>query len=49
MCAVDGEFHSGPRLSAWLSLVRRQFYSGGKERLGRTSEAGQADIRRLLI
>jgi transposase len=33
----------------WLGLVPRQFSSGGKERLGRASKAGQADIRRLLI
>ena len=35
--------------AAWLGLVPRQFSSGAKERLGRTSKAGQADIRRLLI
>lgn len=38
-----------PHKTAWLGLVPRQFSSGGKERLGRTSEAGQADICRLLI
>jgi transposase len=32
-----------------LGLVPRQHSSGGKERLGRVSKAGQADIRRLLI
>lgn len=35
--------------AAWLGLVPRQFPSGGKERLGRISKAGQSDIRRLLI
>ncbi len=35
--------------AAWLGLVPRQFSSGGKERLGRVSKAGQADLRRLLI
>ncbi|MFN7091989.1 MAG: transposase, partial [Allorhizobium sp.] len=30
-------------------LVPRQFSSGGREKLGRISKAGQADIRRLLI
>ncbi len=41
---------SNPRqLKAWLGLVPRQHSSGGKERLGRVSKAGQADIRRLLI
>ncbi|WEQ54978.1 IS110 family transposase [Komagataeibacter nataicola] len=42
-------FRSGRDFSAWLGLVPRQFSSGGKERLGRVSKAGQADIRRLLI
>ena len=35
--------------AAWLGLVPRQFSSGGKERLGRVSKAGQSDIRRMLI
>lgn len=42
-------FRSGRDFAAWLGLVPRQFSSGGKERLGRISKAGQADIRRLLI
>lgn len=42
-------FKNGRALSAWLGLVSRQYSSGGKERLGRVSKAGQADIRRLLI
>ena len=42
-------FKNGRGLSAWLGLVPRQYSSGGKERLGRVSKAGQADIRRLLI
>lgn len=42
-------FHRGRDFAAWLGLVPRQFSSGGKERLGRISKAGQADIRRLLI
>lgn len=37
------------RFAAWLGLVPRQMSSGGKERLGRVSKAGQSDIRRLLI
>jgi transposase len=35
--------------AAWLGLVPRQFSSGGKERLGRITKAGQADIRQMLI
>lgn len=42
-------FRCGRDFAAWLSLVPRQFSSGGKARLGRVSKAGQADIRRLLI
>jgi len=42
-------FKNSRALSAWLGLVPRQYSSGGKERLGRVSKAGQADIRRLLI
>ncbi len=43
------QFKSGRAFAAWLGLVPRQHSSGGKERLGRMSKAGQSDIRRLLI
>ena len=43
------QFKRGRDFAAWLGLVPRQHSSGGKERLGRFSKAGQADIRRLLI
>jgi transposase len=42
-------FRRGRDFAAWLGLVPRQFSSGGKQKLGRTSKAGQRDIRRLLI
>lgn len=42
-------FRRGRDFSAWLGLVPRQHSSGGKERLGRVSKAGQTDIRQLLI
>ena len=42
-------FKRGRDFAAWLGLVPRQHSSGGKERLGRVSKAGQVDIRRLLI
>ena len=42
-------FKCGRDFAAWLGLVPRQMSSGGKERLGRVSKAGQSDIRRLLI
>ncbi len=43
------QFKCGRDFAAWLGLVPRQHSSGGKERLGRISKAGQSDIRRLLI
>ena len=43
------QFKCGRDFAAWLGLVPRQHSSGGKERLGRISKAGQRDIRRLLI
>lgn len=43
------QFSSGRDFAAWLGLVPRQHSTGGKERLGRMSKAGQSDIRRLLI
>jgi len=42
-------FKGGRNFAAWLGFVPRQFSSGGREKLGRISKAGQADIRRLLI
>lgn len=39
-------FRCGRDFAAWLGLVPRQFSSGGKERLGRVSKAGQSDKRR---
>lgn len=42
-------FKRGRDFAAWLGLVPRQYTSGGKERLGRVSKAGQTDIRCLLI
>lgn len=43
------QFRCGRDFAAWLGLVPRQHSSGGKDRLGRLSKAGQGDIRRLLI
>lgn len=42
-------FNNGRDFAAWLGLVPRQFSSGGKERLGRITKAGQSDIRQMLI
>ena len=43
------QFQTDRDFAAWLGLVPKQHSSGGKERLGRMTKAGQADIRRLLI
>lgn len=40
-------FKRGRNFAAWLGLVPRQHSSGGKERLGRVSKEGQADIRQI--
>jgi len=42
-------FTRGRDFAAWLGLVPVQRSTGGKQVLGRTSKAGQRDIRRLLI
>lgn len=42
-------FKRGRDFAAWLGLVPRQHTSGGRERMGRISKAGQTDIRYLLI
>lgn len=42
-------YKCGRDFAAWLGVVPRQHSSGGKERLGCVSKAGQIDIRRLLI
>jgi transposase len=44
-----GSFNSGRDFAAWLGIVPRQHSSGGRQRLGKISKAGQGDIRRLLI
>jgi len=43
------EFKSGRQLSAWLGLVPGQYSSGGKQRLGRITKAGNPYLRMLLI
>jgi transposase len=36
-------------LAAWLGLVPGQYSSGGKQRLGRITKAGDSYLRTLLI
>lgn len=43
------EFRCGRQLAAWLGLVPGQYSSGGKQRLGRITKAGDPYLRMLLI
>ncbi len=43
------QFTSGRQFAAWLGLTPRANSSGGKERLGRISKAGDQYLRRLLV
>ena len=42
-------FRSGRDLSAWIGLVPKQSSTGGKERLGSISKAGNRYLRKLLV
>jgi transposase len=42
-------FRSGRDFAAWLGLTPRQRSTGGKERLGSITKAGERTLRRLLI
>ena len=42
-------FRSGRDLSAWIGLVPKQDSTGGKERLGSISKAGNRYLRQLLV
>jgi transposase len=44
-----GVFRSGRDLSAWIGLVPKQSSTGGKERLGGISKAGNRYLRSLLV
>ena len=42
-------FRSGRDLAAWIGLVPKQSSTGGKERLGKISKAGNRYLRKLLV
>jgi error-prone DNA polymerase len=44
-----GAFESARHFAAWLGLVPRQRSTGGRTRLGRITETGNREIRRLLV
>lgn len=43
------QFRSGREFAAWLGLTPRQKSSGGKEKLGRITKAGDRYLRKLLF
>ena len=43
------QFESGRHLAAWLGLTPREHSSGGKQRLGGISRAGNERLRQLLV
>jgi transposase len=44
-----GSFESGRHFAAWLGLTPREHSTGGKQRLGRISKAGNERLRQLLV
>ena len=43
------DFANGRQLAAWVGLTPGQYSSGGKERLGRITKAGDRYLRGLLV
>jgi transposase len=43
------EFCNGRQVAAWIGLVPGQYSSGGKQRLGRITKAGDSYLRSLLV
>ena len=43
------EFGNGRQVAAWIGLVPGQYSSGGKQRLGRITKAGDSYLRSLLV
>lgn len=44
-----GQFRSGRHFAAWLGLVPKERSTGGKQRLGAISRAGDERLRQLLV
>jgi transposase len=42
-------FPSGRHLACWLGLTAREHSTGGRQRLGRNSRAGDTYVRTLLV
>ena len=44
-----GQFQSGRHFAAWLGLVPKEHSTGGRQRLGGISRAGNERLRQLLV
>ena len=44
-----GQFRSGRHFAAWLGVVPKEHSTGGKQRLGAISRAGDERLRQLLV
>ena len=44
-----GRFQSGRHFAAWLGLVPKEHSTGGRQRLGGISRAGNERLRQLLV
>ena len=49
LCVDATQFQSGRHFAAWLGLTPRDHSSGGKQRLGGISRAGNERLRQLLV
>jgi len=44
-----GNFESGRHFAAWLGLTPKEHSTGGKQRMGKISKAGNERLRQLLV
>jgi transposase len=49
MTVDPNNFESGRHFAAWLGLTPREHSTGGKQRLGKISKAGNERLRQLLV
>jgi len=42
-------FRSGRHFASWVGITPREVSTGGRQKLGRISRAGDEDLRRLLV
>jgi transposase len=49
LTAEPGNFASGRHFAAWLGLTPKEHSTGGKQRMGKISKAGNERLRQLLV